>query len=271
MKNSWVICLCLGLMGIINRAVAQDEYNTIKDITYYGDSIQQDAYMKSRCKLDIYAPKGKKNFPTVVWFHGGGITGGSKYIPEELMNKGVAVVAVNYRLSPKAKAPSYIEDAAAAVAWTFKHIAEYGGSDSLIYVSGHSAGGYLTMMVGFNKSYLSRFGVDANRIAGLIPFSGQTPTHFTIMAEQGLTDEDVRIDEYAPLYWIRPDLPPTLIITGDRELELRGRYEENALLWRKLQVAGDKNVQLHELGGFSHGEMVHPAAFLLLDFMKQKR
>ena len=50
------------------------------------------------------------------------------------------MVAVNYRLHPKVKAPAYIEDAAAAVAWTFKNIETYGGSPKRIYVSGHSAG-----------------------------------------------------------------------------------------------------------------------------------
>ena len=42
------------------------------------------------------------------------------------------MVAVNYRLFPKVKCPAYIEDAAAAVAWTFKNIEKYGGSKKLI-------------------------------------------------------------------------------------------------------------------------------------------
>ena len=54
------------------------------------------------------------------------------------MDKGVAVATVNYRLFPKIKAPAYIEDAAAAVAWVFKNIGDYGGDSSRIYVSGHS-------------------------------------------------------------------------------------------------------------------------------------
>ncbi len=50
-----------------------------------------------------------------------------KFIPKELREQGFAVVAVNYRLSPKAKNPAYIEDAAEAVAWVFKNIEKYGG------------------------------------------------------------------------------------------------------------------------------------------------
>src|SRR4030095_14455766 len=108
---------------------------------------------------------------TIVWFHGGGLTAGRKELPEQLKNQGFAVLSVEYRLSPKVKSPAYIEDAAAAVAWVFKHISEYGGSDKLIFVSGHSAGGYLGMMITLDKKYLATYHIDANNIAALIPFS----------------------------------------------------------------------------------------------------
>ncbi len=32
---------------------------------------ETDGYRKERCKLDVYYPVGKKDFPTIVWFHGG--------------------------------------------------------------------------------------------------------------------------------------------------------------------------------------------------------
>jgi len=62
--------------------------------------------------------------------------GGNKFIPKELREQGFAVVAVNYRLSPKVKNPAYIEDAAEAVAWVFKNIEKYGGRKDHIFVSG---------------------------------------------------------------------------------------------------------------------------------------
>ena len=98
----------------------------------------------------------------------------------------MAVVAVEYRLNPKVKAPKYIEDAAAAVSWVFKNIEQFGGDTSLIFVSGHSAGGYLTSMIGLDKSWLQKFSIDANKIAGLIPLSGHTITHFTVRAERNI-------------------------------------------------------------------------------------
>lgn len=244
---------------------AQQQYTVEKSIHYYSDAINKsDKYIDSQCTLDIYYPKDSKNFATIVWFHGGGLTGGAKEIPNSLLEKGFAVVGVGYRLSPQVKAPAYIEDAAAAIAWAFQHIENYGGRSDLIFLSGHSAGGYLTMMVGLDKKYLAKYEIDANKIAGNIPFSGQTITHFTIRKEMGIKETLPLIDEYAPLYLVRPDAPPLMLITGDPEMELLGRYEENAYMWRMMKLAGHERTKIYKLEGFNHGSMVEPAFPLLI-------
>jgi acetyl esterase/lipase len=253
------------LSAVAFSVTAQQQYGTETNIPYYSDVINQnDAYLASQCTLDIYYPKDSKNYATIVWFHGGGLTGGSKEIPEALKGKGYAVIGVEYRLSPKVTAPAYIEDAAAAVAWVFRNISHYGGSADLIFISGHSAGGYLGMMITLDKKYLSKYNIDANRIAALIPFSGQAITHFTIRNERGIKATQPIIDNYAPLYHVRADSPPMLLITGDRELELMGRYEENAYLSRMMKLAGNTRTKLYELQGFNHVNMPEPAFPLLL-------
>lgn len=244
---------------------AQQKYAVEKDIHYYPDAVNKiDKYTDSQCTLDIYYPKDSKNFATIVWFHGGGLTGGSKEIPNALLEKGFAVIGVGYRLSPKVKAPVCIEDAAAAIAWAFQNIERYGGRTDLIFLSGHSAGGYLTMMVGLDKKYLAKYDIDANRIAGNIPFSGHTITHFTIRKEMGMNDIQPLIDKYAPLYFVRQDAPPLVLVTGDPEMELLGRYEENAYMWRMMKLAGHKRTTLYKLEGFDHGAMAEPAFLLLI-------
>ncbi len=245
--------------------MAQQQYITQKDIRYYNEKINAaDNYISAQCRLDLYYPKNKKHFPTIIWFHGGGIVSGHKEIPQALMDKGYAVAGVGYRFSPKVHAPAYIEDAAAAVAWVFRHIAEYGGDSSLIFVSGHSAGAYLSMMITLDKKYLAKYNVNADDIAALIPFSGQTVTHFTVRKERGMKDTQPVIDEYAPLYHVRADAPPIMLITGDRNMEMLARYEENAYLLQMLRIAGHKHAVLYELQGFNHGNMPQPAFPLLL-------
>lgn len=261
MKKLLFLLLLIGTL----TAQAQQQYMLEKDIHYYPDSInKKDAYIDSQCKLDLYYPKGVKDFSTIVWFHGGGLTAGLKDIPKALMGKGYGVISVEYRFSPKVKAPAYINDAAAAVAWVFQHINQYGGSDKLIFLSGHSAGGYLDMMITLDKDYLAKYNIDANRIAAIIPFSGQAITHFTVRAERGMKPTQPVIDEYAPLYYVRADAPPMLLITGDPELELYGRYEENAYLLRMMKLTGNKTTRLYKLEGFDHGGMPEPAFPLLL-------
>jgi acetyl esterase/lipase len=254
----------------IIRAQENQVYSFKENISYRtADEEKQDEYIAERCKLDIYYPENTKDFTTVVWFHGGGITSGEKHIPEKLMKQGIAVVAVNYRLSPKVKCPSYIEDAAAAVAWTFKNIEKYGGDPKKIVVSGHSAGGYLTSMIGLDKKWLAKYGIDANNIAMLVPFSGHCITHKTIREERGIPDKQPVVDEFAPLYYVRADAPPLILITGDREREMLGRYEENAYMMRMMKVAGHTKTKLYELDSFDHGGMASPAFEILLDEIKR--
>lgn len=268
---AFTFCLPLifGVCGYAQQAIpaTSPTYTTEQAIAYRTSA---DPSISTMCVLDIHYPRGIENFPTVVWFHGGGLTSGKRHIPEQLSEQGIAVVAVEYRLSPKVKVVDCIDDAAAAVAWTFANIKDYGGSPNKIFVSGHSAGGYLTSMLGLDKRWLKKHDIDCDDIAGLIPFSGQTITHFTVRKERGIDRKQPILDDMAPLFHVRDDAPPLLLITGDRELELLGRYEENAYLWRMMKVAGHEQTTLHELDGYNHGQMAVPAHPLLLRFVKKQ-
>ena len=145
----------------------------------------------------------------------------------------------------------------------FNNIEKYGGNTSRIFVSGHSAGGYLTSMVGLDKRWLATHQINANRIAGLIPLSGHTITHFTVRKEKGIPEIRPIVDDLAPLYHVRPDAPSLLLITGDREKEMLGRYEENAYMMRMMKVSGHKDTTLLELKGYGHG-ITKPAFPLVL-------
>ncbi|MBT3443885.1 MAG: alpha/beta hydrolase [Flavobacteriaceae bacterium] len=238
------------------------QYKSLTDLSYYENPVD-DAYQQERCKLDLYFPEDAQNFPTIVWFHGGGLTSGSKAIPKQLKDKGVAVVAVNYRLHPKVNAPKYIEDAAAAVAWVFNNIEQYGGDPSQVYVCGFSSGGFLSLMVGLDQKWLKKYNIDSNTIKGIITLSATTFTNHTIRKEYGMKITQPLIDHYAPVYHSREDASPITLITGDRENEFFGMYEENAYLKRMLKINGHQQNELIELGGYGH-EIIEPGIPLLL-------
>lgn len=253
----------------LGKQIIDGDYHLHTELLYREEEAIT-AEQNQRCRLDVYAPASRKDFPTVIWFHGGGLTQGERFIPLPLRNKGVAIVSANYRLSPGVKSPVFLEDAAAAIAWTFKHIADLGGDPKRIFVSGHSAGAYLTLMCGLDKRWLASHGLDADQIAGLIPLSPQVITHFTIRSERGLPEIQPTIDDLAPLFHVRKDAPPILLVTGDREKEMMGRYEECAYFWRMMKLCGHPRTTLHELEGFDHGKMPEPAFPLLLQFVKQR-
>ena len=263
------VIICFFTLLLYLQVSAQRlEYKQSLGISYSDSKVENESvYQKKMCLLDVYYPISEKKVPIIVWFHGGGLTGGEREIPEALKHKGYIIVGVGYRLSPKVKAEVCITDAAAAISWVFKNIENYNGDTNSIFISGHSAGGYLALMTVMNKKLLNKYNIDANKIAGLVPFSGHTITHFTIRAERGIPGEQPIVDEFAPLYYVRNDAPPTLLITGDRELEMLGRYEENAYFYRMMKVSGHKDITLYEMDGYGHN-MTDPAYPLLLNFVK---
>ncbi len=89
--------------------VQAQDYQLAKDILY---TSKTDAYAKERLKLDVYYPQNAKDCPVVVWFHGGGLEAGQKEIPPQLMQKGLVVVGVNYRLLPRVTVDQTLDDAA---------------------------------------------------------------------------------------------------------------------------------------------------------------
>ena len=101
----------------------------------------------------------------------------------------------------------------------------------------------------------------------MIPLSGHTITHFTPRQERGLKDTDVIVDDMAPLAHVRKDAPPLLLITGDREKEMLGRYEENAYMMRMMRVVGHKETTILELQGYGHG-IVEPACPIVIRTIK---
>lgn len=262
MKKFFIIIVCL-LASTLCHAV---KFKLDSDISY---SRKTDTYSRERLKLDVYYPDSAENVPVVVWFHGGGLTGGQKEIPVGLRDAGYVVVGVNYRLVPNVSVSDCIDDAAEAVAWTMNNASRYGADPEKLFVSGHSAGGFLTSMIGLDKSRLAKYGVDADDIAGLIPFSGQVITHFSDRKAQGIGELTPLIDKNAPLFHVRKDAPPYVIITGDAEMELYGRYEENLYMWRMMKLQGHPFTRIYKLDGYDHGSMCTPAFPILRNVISE--
>ena len=262
MKKTFVVLLIVAALS------AAAEIPVVRDLPYYSDPTN--AYQAAQCTLDISAPSTATNAPVLIFFHGGGLTTGKKHFPE--MNRSnLVVIAAGYRLSPKVPFPCFIKDAAAAVAWAFHHVSAYGGDPHKIYVSGHSAGGYLTAMIGMDPRWLKPHNLSPRDLAGIIPVSAQVTTHFNVKKMLDYPGEQYRplITGEAPLYYCSSNLPPICIVVGDRAIEWPARLEENELMAASLRALKHPCVEFHELPGKNHGT-VGPAAGPFVEAFIQK-
>ena len=271
MKRIVLAIVALGLSLGMAAAQSPDAGYCIERAIPYRSASPASAAANQACRVDIARPADNASLhPVIVWFHGGGLTGGAREIPRTLLQNGCVIVGAGYRLAPDATVSQIIDDAAAAVAWVMDHAVEYGGDPARIYLAGHSAGGYLIQMVGLDRRRLARYGHTPDSLAGVIPLSGQTITHFEQRRAQGLDPLQPLVDTLAPLYYVRADAPPMLLVTGDRERELFGRYEEVAYFRRMMLQRGHEEIPLYELDGFDHVGMLEPGLTLLNQYIEER-
>lgn len=189
-----------------------------KGISYW-DGAVGDA---EKHKLDIYVPAGKTNFPVLIFIHGGSWRSGDRSLYGALGNRfakeGIGVVIPSYRLMPAAAHPAQIDDAVGAVDWTIRNIAQYGGDDQRIYVSGHSAGGHLAAYAGLDQKFWPH-------LKGVLPLSGV----YDVGQIAGFKDDP---EKASPIKHVRAGAPPFLITYCENDypsLPLQARNFDAAL------------------------------------------
>ena len=193
---------------LVNSLAPSDGYRLVADVPY-GDAARQ--------TLDLYLPASPPApRPVVVFFYGGNWESGEKatyrFVGAALASRGFVVVVPDYRVYPEVRYPGFVEDGAAAVRWTFAHVGTYGGDPARVSLMGHSAGGYIALMLALDPEWLgpARAGVrSAVGLAGPYDFLPLTdPTLQTIFA----TSPDLtRTQQIA---YADATAPPVLLATG---------------------------------------------------------
>lgn len=218
-----LVCTLVGRADVdTKKAPAKDAgaaaaVETIKDIAYY-DGKDADPV---RHKLDLYLPKGKKDFPVLMFVHGGTWRSGKKdlynALGEVFARNGVGTVIVNYRLSPAVQHPAHIQDVARAFAWTVRNIGKYGGRADQVFVSGHSAGGHLVALLGTADNYLTAEKVSPDKIKGVIAISGVYRVGGSGRLKDAFGSDPAVHTEASPLKHVKGNHPPFLIVYADKD------------------------------------------------------
>lgn len=208
-----------------------------------------------RRTLDVYSA-GIKNAPVIVFFYGGSWSGGNKedyaFAGRALASRGFAVVIPDYRVVPKVVFPSFIEDGAASVAWTERHVAEYGGDPRRIVLVGHSAGAYNVMMLALDAHFLKAAGADPAAIKGAVGISGPYDFYpFDVKASIDAFGKAPDPRATQPITFVRADAPPLLLLHGDKDPTVRPR---NTISLTEKQKAAGGQVESKLYPGLNHAD-----------------
>jgi arylformamidase len=238
-----------------------------------------------RHKLDLFLPKGMKDYPVIVLVHGGCWTIGDKScaglysaVGRFLASRGVGAVLPNYRLWPWVKHPDQIKDVARAVAWTHKHIGEYGGDPDKLFIGGHSAGGHLAALLATDEEYLKAEGLSLKDVRGAVGVSGvyriPDKVEFTWPTDGGqgvkiglLTNpfdlvfgKDPKGRRAAsPVCHVCSGRPPFLVVYADRDLPM---LPEMAVEFAKTLKDNKCDVELVKVEDRNHNNIMFDATNL---------
>ena len=219
-----------------------------------------------RGQLDVWAQpaaagaaSGERAKPVLVFFYGGGWANGSRldyaFVARAYAARGFVVVLPDYRLVPQVRFPAFLQDAAAAVRWTLDNIARYGGDPNRIAVAGHSAGGYLAVMLALDGRYLRAAGTDPAVIKAAIGLAG--PYDFFPFVKRRSIDAMGRAPDplaTQPITFASATAPPLLLVTGSADTEVRPRNAIN--LAARQQALGSTSTRLLQYPGLDHNDLI---------------
>ncbi len=233
---------------------------------------------KAYCIFDIHKPASGTHWPVVIHLHGGGLTGGDRneaftgnnHFGQKFLDAGVLEVAPGYRLIRKGGTfPDYIRDAAQAAIWVRKNIECYGGDPNSVFISGFSAGAYLTHMLSVDSVWFNEAKYDPRHFAGFISMSGQTRVHDSLQMDLRVSNIMAEAPWAVPMGNIRKTTIPWQIIVGGNEGHT---VTDNQALYDACIKAGSTDLYIDIFPGLGHevgdmGNAVSPKRDRFLAFI----
>jgi acetyl esterase/lipase len=237
-------------------AQAPHEFTIEKDIPYgrYPDT-----------RLDVVQPAGPAAGlrPAVLFLHGGGWITSTKELRLEphclrYVRRGFVCVNVEYRLAKVALAPAAVEDVLQAAAWLRKNARKYHVDPQRVVVSGDSAGGHLSLMVGLTPRS-ARLGPPA-KVRAVVNLYGITDVgdqlqgkNMRSYATAWIPEQPGRMElarRVSPMTYVRGKVPAILTVHGDADPVVP--YEHGVAITKALRAKGAA-AELVTVPGGKHG------------------
>ncbi len=275
MVSGFIVLLSVGVASCLAQSQSANEWTATVGNHYIVHLDQQYGFQNNiALKLDVWEPKdNEKPLPTVVYIHGGGWFFGDRTgaFPQLLpyFARGWNVVNVEYRMSGQSLAPAAVEDSVCALRWVYRNAKQFHVDLDRIIVTGHSAGGHLSLMLGvFDASSGLDSGCPADaawgdvplKVAAVVNWYGVSDVNDLLAGkdrktyavswlgdQQNVADVARRV---SPLSYIRPGLPPIISIHGDSDDVVP--YSQSVRLHQALAKAKVKN-ELVTIPGGKHG------------------
>lgn len=148
------VCCALALLGPAGLAQQPKSPRQTADKPK-PDLVNEHYGPHQRHVLDLWKAKSDNPTPLVVFIHGGGFRAGSKEgvsggFVKAMLDKGISVMAINYRFSPEVTFPAHYMDSARAIQYARAHAKEWNIDPKRIGATGGSAGAGTSLWIGFH-------------------------------------------------------------------------------------------------------------------------
>ncbi len=209
----------------------------------------------TRLALDVYTPRGGGRHPAIVTIYGGGWIFGNRSqmagVDRDYAARGYTAVAIDYRHAPAFRFPTQIHDVDDALAAVANHARAWNVDPARVALFGRSAGAELALLAAYEPQPLRIRAVVAyyaptDLTAGFAHPPAPDPANVRnllqtyIGATPGEAPEAYR--RASPLADVRPHLPPTLLIGGDRDELVAIAFQRG--LRDALRAHGDRVVAI---------------------------
>ena len=277
--------LCAGAATAVAAEIVVEEKITFRIVD--GQELQ----------LDLARPDGEGPYPAIVFIHGGGWRGGNRAAYrreiEEAARRGYVAVTVSYRLTQpddqrKARYPfpAQVHDVKCAIRWLRANAAEYRVDPDRIGVTGGSAGGHLSLMLGVTDESAGLEGDgchsdQSSRVQAVVNVFGPTDMLHLHKTSEGAApivasflggEPDQVEDAYrdaSPITYVDGDDPPILTIHGTADTLVPPDQAERFDAAMKKAGAKHKLLLLEEQGHGFRGEAVAEAQRAMYAFFDE--